>query len=58
MTEKEATLIAILLHDIGHGPFSHALENSLIEGLNHEHLSIEFMKKLNAEFDNKLGFSD
>jgi len=55
--EKEATLIAILLHDIGHGPFSHALENSLIEGLDHEHLSIEFMKKLNAEFDNRLDLS-
>jgi HD superfamily phosphohydrolase len=52
--EEEATLIAILLHDIGHGPFSHALENSLIEGLNHEKLSIEFMKAINYEFDGRL----
>jgi len=52
--EKEATLIAILLHDIGHGPFSHALENSLIEGLSHENLSIEFMEKLNQEFNGRL----
>jgi HD superfamily phosphohydrolase len=52
--EEESTLIAILLHDIGHGPFSHALENSLIEGLSHERLSLKFMEKLNEEFDGKL----
>ena len=52
--EKEATLIAILLHDIGHGPFSHALENSIIEGFNHERLSIEIMNRLNEEFKGKL----
>lgn len=52
--EKEALAIAILLHDIGHGPFSHALEHSLVKNINHEELSILFMEKLNKEFDGKL----
>lgn len=52
--EKEAVLVAILLHDIGHGPFSHALEHSLIESISHEGLSHLLMQKLNREFEGKL----
>lgn len=55
--EEEGVLIAILLHDIGHGPFSHALENSIIPGIEHEQLSLEFMKVLNKEFDEKLNLA-
>ncbi len=51
--EAEAVSIAILLHDIGHGPFSHALEHTLMN-IHHEELSILFMEKLNEEFNGKL----
>ena len=51
--EAEAVLIAILLHDIGHGPFSHALEKHIIN-INHERLSLLFMEKLNTDFKGKL----
>jgi hypothetical protein len=52
--EEEATQIAILLHDTGHGPFSHALENSIISGITHEDISLLLMRKLNEQFDGKL----
>lgn len=52
--EFEASQIAILLHDIGHGPFSHALEFSLLPGIKHEQLSLLLMKYLNNLFDGKL----
>ena len=52
--EEEATFIAILLHDSGHGPFSHALENSIISGISHEELSLLLMGKLNETFHGKL----
>ncbi len=56
ITEAEAksVTIAILLHDIGHGPFSHTLEKVLINDVSHEDISIAYIKKLNIEFDNKL----
>lgn len=52
--EEEAACIAILLHDCGHGPFSHALENSIIRNITHEDLSILLMKKLNETYEGKL----
>jgi HD superfamily phosphohydrolase len=55
--EEEALCIAILLHDIGHGPFSHAMENSIAEDVSHEYLSLLFMQELNEEFDGKLSLA-
>lgn len=52
--EKEALLIAILLHDIGHGPFSHAMEHSIVENIAHEDISLLFMKELNTIFNGSL----
>ncbi len=52
--EEEAATIAILLHDIGHGPFSHALEHTLVREIKHEDISLLMMNKLNDEFDGKL----
>ncbi|RDY61637.1 HD domain-containing protein [Flagellimonas nanhaiensis] len=52
--EETGLLCAILLHDIGHGPFSHALEGFVVNGWSHEKLSLEFMMELNREFDGQL----
>jgi len=54
VAEEEGVYVAILLHDIGHGPFSHALENTLIPHIGHEALSLKFMERLNQEFDGRL----
>lgn len=53
-TDAEGLLCAILLHDIGHGPFSHALENELVGGIHHEELSLRFMQELNDVFGGRL----
>jgi HD superfamily phosphohydrolase len=55
--EEQAVLMAILLHDIGHGPFSHALEHSIVKGVSHESISSLFMDKLNEVFAGKLTLS-
>ena len=55
--EANALYIAILLHDIGHGAFSHALEHSIVNGISHEEISLKFMKKLNEEFDGRLSLA-
>ena len=52
--EENALYIAILLHDIGHGPFSHAMEKSIVEDIHHEAISLLFMNQLNIEFKGKL----
>jgi uncharacterized protein len=55
--EENALYVAILLHDIGHGPFSHAMEHSIVEEVNHEQISLLFMNKLNEEFDGQLALA-
>ncbi len=54
IAEENALYIAILLHDIGHGPFSHAMEHSIVEDVHHEEISLLFMNKLNQEFNGQL----
>lgn len=55
--EETAALIAILLHDVGHGPFSHALEHSIVKGISHETISSMLMNRLNSEFEGKLSLA-
>ncbi len=55
--EENALYIAILLHDIGHGPFSHAMEHSIVEEVHHEQLSLLFMEQLNKEFNGELALA-
>ena len=53
-SEERAVLIAILLHDIGHGPFSHALEYDIVNGVSHEKISDFFLQRLSEEFGDDL----
>ena len=55
--EESALYIAILLHDIGHGPFSHAMEKSIVENIHHEAISLLFMNQLNIEFKGELSLA-
>jgi hypothetical protein len=55
--EENALYIAILLHDIGHGPFSHAMEKSIVEDVHHEEISLLFMNQLNVEFKGQLSLA-
>lgn len=54
INEETALYIAILLHDIGHGPFSHAMEHSIVNNLSHESISLLLMEELNKEFNEDL----
>ena len=55
--EENGVLAAMLLHDIGHGPFSHVLENTLIENVSHEELSLKMMETINDEMGGRLGLA-
>ena len=53
-SEAEAVQAAILMHDIGHGPFSHVLENTLIKGISHEDISLLMMEQINRDLKGQL----
>jgi HD superfamily phosphohydrolase len=55
--EAESAMLAILLHDMGHGPYSHALERTLVAKVHHEQLSLRFMQELNGRLDGKLSLA-
>ncbi|MGD4344090.1 HD domain-containing protein, partial [Xanthomonas citri pv. citri] len=55
--EENALYIAILLHDIGHGPFSHAMESSIVEDVHHEEISLLLMNQLDGEFNGRLNLA-
>ena len=56
-SEAEAVQAAILMHDIGHGPFSHVLENTLISGISHEEISLMMMEKINQDLNGQLNLA-
>ena len=56
-SEAEAVKAAILMHDIGHGPFSHVLENTLINGISHESISLMMMEQINQELGGELNLA-
>ena len=56
-SEAEAVGAAILMHDIGHGPFSHVLENTLISGISHEEISLLMMERINRDLGNRLNLA-
>ena len=55
--ERESSMAAILLHDIGHGPFSHALEEKIVQSFTHEELSLHIMEAMNVEFSGELSMA-
>ncbi len=56
-SEAEAVEAAILMHDIGHGPFSHVLENTLVRGISHEEISLLMMEQINRDLGNQLNLA-
>jgi HD superfamily phosphohydrolase len=55
--ESEAVHAAILMHDLGHGPFSHVLESTLVQGIDHEEISLLFMERLNEQMNGQLSMA-
>lgn len=56
-SEAEAVQVAILLHDIGHGPFSHVLEDTIVKGVSHEEISLMLMERMNIEMNGQLSLA-